>query len=366
TQQCAPEPLNYDSVTGRLTTPRTDLTCDVRSAKPAIALFVEFPTGRELWTAVPDLLDSPALARHFVAEIDNDGLTQLRFGDGEYGREVAGARRFEVVYRIGNGTAGNVGAESIAHVALPGPANWLESLRNPLAAAGGTAPETIEEVRRLAPQAFRAEQFRAVTEDDYARAAERLHEVSSAVAAFRWTGSWYTVFVGIDPVDPADLVQTSEGRTVLSETLEATVRAFLERYRMVGYDLEIRSPEFVALELELELCVSRDHFRAEVAQAVRLALSNRVLPDGTKGFFHPDHFTFGQDVYVSTLYAAVERVEGVDSVSIVTFRRNGQRDNGELTKGILPVGPWEIARLDNDPNFAENGVLRITTLGGKG
>jgi hypothetical protein len=29
------------------------------------------------------------------------------------------------------------------------------------------------------------------------------------------------------------------------------------------------------------------------------------------------------------------------------------------------MGSWEIARLDNDPNFLENGVLRITTGGGK-
>jgi hypothetical protein len=28
------------------------------------------------------------------------------------------------------------------------------------------------------------------------------------------------------------------------------------------------------------------------------------------------------------------------------------------------MGDWEIPRLDNDPNFAENGVLTITARGG--
>lgn len=366
TQQCEPDHVDYDSATGRLLTPRTDLSCNVRAARPAIALIATFSTGLELWTPVPDLLDSPPFAQHFVAEVDNDGRAQLRFGDGEYGREVAGATKFEAVYRVGNGVAGNIGAGALAHVALPGPVNWLEAIRNPLAAIAGTRAETIEEVRRIAPQAFRAEQFRAVTEEDYAKAAEALPEISGAVASFRWTGSWYTVFVGVDPADSADLIQVGQGKTRLSPQLETRVRGFLNRYRLAGYDLEIRPPHFVPLEIDLELCVAADHFRADVAQAVKLALSNRVLPGGTRGFFHPDNFTFGQAVYVSTLYAAIERVEGVDSVTVTKFRRNGQRDNGELLRGVIPIGPWEIALLDNDPNFMENGVLRITTLGGKG
>jgi hypothetical protein len=47
-----------------------------------------------------------------------------------------------------------------------------------------------------------------------------------------------------------------------------------------------------------------------------------------------------------------------------TFRRFGQSDNGELESGVLPIGPWEIARLENDPSFMEHGVLRISARGG--
>jgi len=365
TMQREPDSVDYEPLTGRIQTPRTDLTGDARQARPAAALLVGFPTGRELWTPVPDLLDSPPFAQDFVAEVDDDGRALVRFGDGEYGRGVAGATAFEAVYRTGNGTAGNIGAESIAHVLVPGPAAWIDAVRNPLPAKGGVAAESIEEVRRYAPQAFRAEQFRAVTEADYVAAARKLPEVAGAVATFRWTGSWYTVFVGVDPRDPADLIRQSQGLIQLSPRLERRVRAFLTRFRLAGYDLEIRPPRFVPLEIELELCVSPDHFRGDVGRAVAAALSNRVLPAGGHGFFHPDEFTFGQPVYLSRLYAAVERVEGVDSVVVRTFRRYGQRDQGELQTGVLPIGPGEIAQLDNDPNFMENGVLRIVTLGGK-
>jgi hypothetical protein len=369
------EPFRLPLVAGPLTVqcgaledpprPRLDLGCDVRQAQPAITATAVFPTGSQPWTSVPDLLDSTPFSRHFVAEIENDGGPLLRFGDGEYGREVAGATRIDVRLRVGNGRAGNVGAEALAHVALPGPAGWIDGIRNPLPAVGGVDPETIEEVRRRAPQAFRAEQFRAVTEADYAAAARKLPEVAGAVATFRWTGSWYTVFVGVDPRDPDDLERRSKGLIQLKPALVSRVRAFLTRVRLAGYDLEIRPPQFVPLEIDIEVCVSPDHSRGDVVKAVADAFSNRLLPDGQRGFFHPDHFTFGQPVYLSRIYAAVERVQGVDSAAVKRFRRFGQRDNGELDRGVLPIGPWEIALLDNDPSFMENGVLRVSALGGK-
>jgi predicted phage baseplate assembly protein len=227
-------------------------------------------------------------------------------------------------------------------------------------------PETIEEVRQLAPTAFRAEQYRAVTEADWAAAARRLPAVRGAVASFRWTGSWHTVFVALAPSDPADVIDLPGGMTRLAPGFERAVRAFLARYRIAGYDVELRPPRFVALEVDLEVCAAPGHFRADVARAVRDALSARVLPDGSRGFFHPLAWSFGQPVHASRIYAAVERVEGVESAMLRRLRRFGQEDAGELDRGVLAVGPWEIARLDGDPSFTEHGVLRVEVRGGKG
>jgi hypothetical protein len=365
TMQCRPEEPVYDDVTGRLATPRAELDCDVREAGPAVALRVDLEAGSDLWTPVPDLLASPPFAREFVAESDDDGRAVLRFGDGEYGREVAGAIGFRPVYRVGNGRAGNVGAESFAHVVLPGAASWVAAVRNPLPARGGVDPETIEEVRQRAPRVFRAEQLRAVTADDYVAAALRLPELQGAVATLRWTGSRQSAIVAVDPADPDGLENQPDGRTRLAPALEQRVRSHLARFRLTGHDLELRSPRFVALELELELCVAPGHFRADVVRAVREALSNRVLGDGGRGFFHPDNLRFGEPVFISRVYAAVERVEGVDSALVTRFRRLGEPDYGELDAGAIAVGSDEIARLDNDPNFPDHGVLHVTAGGGK-
>jgi len=369
TMQCQPDKVKYDLTTARIDTSRTDLTCAVRKTKPAIALLIDFPgSQQQLWEPVPDLLGSPESEPHFTVEVDNDGHPTVRFGDDEYGKRPVGATAFTAVYRVGNGRAGNVGAEALAHAVQPaGPSVWpeIQRIRNPLAAQDGTDAETIEAVRQFAPAEFRAEQFRAVVEADYTAAAKKLPEVAGAVASFRWTGSWYTVFVGIDPADPDDLITELGGRTRLAPGLASRARNFLTGYKLAGYDLEIRSAEYVPLELAFELCVEPDHFRGDVVEAVRQALSNRVNADGSQGFFHPDNFTFAQNVYLSQIYAAIEAVQGVLSAFVTIFRRFGKTDNGELASGILPIGPWEIARLDTDPAFQENGVLRITAGGGK-
>jgi hypothetical protein len=369
TMECQPDSVSYDPAAAALLTPRRDLTCGVRAAKPAIALLIDFPTDPgQLWEPVPDLLDSSEFSRHFTVEVDDEGRPTVRFGDDEYGQRPVGATAFTAVYRIGNGRAGDVGAEALAHAVQPAVAPlWpaIRTVRNPLPARDGTDAETIEEVRQLAPAEFRAEQFRAVVEADYTAAARKLPEVVGAVASFRWTGSWHTVFVGVDPRDPDDLITLPGGRTRLAPGLERRVRAFLTRYKLAGYDLEIRSAEYVPLDIEFELCVEPEYFRGDVVEAVREALSHRVNRDGRRGFFHPDNFTFGQPVYLSAIYAAIEAVQGVQSAFLTVFRRFGKTDNGELASGVLPIGAWEIARLDNDPNFMENGVLHITAGGGK-
>ncbi|HZR27431.1 MAG TPA: hypothetical protein VFA71_01520 [Terriglobales bacterium] len=365
TMQEEPAQVNYDPATLRLLTARKDLTGNARTAKPAVALSIDFPTGSELWVPVNDLLESSTFDQHFVVEVNNNNQALLRFGDDEYGRSIFGALKFHAVYRIGNGTIGNVGSEGLAHLALNPVVNVVTTVRNPLAAGGGVEPETIEQVRQWAPQAFRVEKFRAVTEADYADIARKLPQVQSAVASFRWTGSWYTVFVGIQPSSTTDLVLKPNGVMLLTDTLRETVFEFLTSYRMTGYDLEIRAPEFLPLEIDLSICTAPGYFRGDVEQGVLMALSSRILPDGSRGFFYPGNWVFGQSLYLSQLYAAVEAVQGVDSLEVTVFSQFGRPDNGELAKGVIAAGPWQIIQLDNDPNFMEHGVLKLTMLGGK-
>ena len=304
------------------------------------------------WHPVPNLLESQSLQHHFVVETENDGRASVRFGSRGFGREPPDDSFIETTYRVGVGRAGNIGAEALAHVIDPGNVTgWAEvaTVRNPMPASGGVDPESSERVKQLAPAAFRAVQHRAVTAEDYARVAERHPDVSRAVASFRWTGSWHTVYVAIDPKAQADL----------SEDLERRVGNWIYAHTQAGYDLEIEPPTFVPLEIEITICVAPEHFRADVEQAVTATLNART------GFFRPDNFTFGQPLYLSVLYAALERIEGVDSSVVTVFKRYAKVAADELETGVLGVERTEVVRLDNDPNFPERGLLRLKMVGGK-
>jgi hypothetical protein len=57
-------------------------------------------------------------------------------------------------------------------------------------------------------------------------------------------------------------------------------------------------------------------------------------------------------------------VPGVDWVQPIRFQRWDQEPHGELEAGRITLARLEIARLDNDPNAAENGRLEFVMQGG--
>ncbi|MFL6211752.1 MAG: putative baseplate assembly protein [Pyrinomonadaceae bacterium] len=325
-----------------------------------------------LWLPQRDLLSSTDRQRHFVVEVDNEGRAHLRFGDGELGRAPEPGRPLAATYRVGNGLGGNVGAEAISHIVsrrrgLPPPE--LLSARNPLPAQGGIDPEPTQDVKMFAPGAARKELRRAITPEDYAGFAERGRPdvVQRAAAQLRWAGSWYEMQTAVDPL----------GTTELSAELLAEIKGSLYPYRRIGHDLTTRAARFVPLDIALEVCVSPHYLRGHVKAALQDLFSNRVLPNGQLGLFHPDNWSFGQSVYLSHLVAAAQAVEGVESVWVTRMQRlleAAQREirrgapaaePEEIRQGVLPIGPYEVARLDSDPSFPEHGRLVLDVRGGR-
>jgi len=330
------------------------LARDPHEALPQITrLRGQLDTVVDDWTVRRDLLASDADAADFVVETENDGTALLRFGDDVHGQRPNERTAFTATYRVGNGTAGNVGAGAIAHI-VSNVAGVFTAVTNPLPAAGGIEPENIEVARRDAPEAFRTQE-RAVTAADYATVAERRADVQRAAATFRWTGSWHTVFVTADRF----------GGTAVDAPFEARLRSHLERFRMAGYDLEVDAPRYVALDITLHICVLPGYFRSEVLRAVRAELGSGVLPDGRLAVFHPDNFSFGEAVYVSRIVAAAQAVEGVEAVWTQKFQRMAASDAASLDNGVIPIGRLEIAQLANDPNFRERGRLVLEAGGGQ-
>jgi hypothetical protein len=324
---------------------------DANKATPVITLTSILDADQKTWTAEQDLLADGPADTHFVVEIESDATARLRFGDNVNGLRPDPDTRFTAAYRIGNGVAGNVGAETLIHCDN---AN-ISQCANPLPALGGVDPETADQIRRRAPQAFLTQE-RAITMPDYVRVAEMNAQVDNAVATLRWTGSWYTVFITAEP----------KGAGNLTTTLRKGLKTNINRYRLAGQDLELESPQYVSLQIGLTVCVDPAYFRSDVAKALSEVLGSRILSDGTKGLFYPDNFTFGQTVYLSPVYATARKIAGVQSVAATVFQPQAAPPTSTfLSNGEIPLGPFQIARLDNDPSLPDHGQLTLSMQGGK-
>jgi hypothetical protein len=339
----------YDGTLARTQPAALAMLQEPRAARPAVTLYE--PGTRATWRPQPDLLHSDRLTRAFVVDMEG-GRATLRFGDGVRGKQPLVGLSLQASYRIGNGSRGNVGRETIVHIVTDD--RRIIQVRNPLAAQGGTEPEPIEQVRMYAPWAFHTQE-RGVTAADYQTMAMRHPDVQQAAATLRWTGSWYTAFLAVrrrggQPVDAA---------------FKAEMLTFMERFRLAGYDLEIGAPRFVPLDIRLTVHVAANHFQSTVRQALREVFSNVDLPHGRRGFFHPEHLAFGQSVYLSQIVVEAVRVPGVDWVEVERFQRWGCPDRGERQAGELTIGPLEIARIENDPAVPEHGIIVFSMAGGR-
>jgi len=307
------------------------------------------------WLPLPDLLEKDGEYCGFVPEIEADSTAHLRFGDGTYGASPAPGLTFSATYRIGNGASGNVGHDTLAHILFSGPG--ITSVRNPLAAAGGADPESMEHIRQVAPFSFQS-QLRCVTANDYGDMAAVMPGVAEAKGTMRWTGSWYTAFASIEP----DRTQSAE----LGVTLQQSVKAGLNKLRMLGTDLVVEPARLVGIRIGLNICVAPSYFQGDVYAAIWKVLVVGDPCTGTLGLLNSANFQFGETVYASPIIAAAQHVTGVVSVALSTFERMDAPAPAWLAPPTqLTMGRLEIPRCDNDANHADRGQLVLTMDGGK-
>ncbi len=318
-------------------------------AVPQIAVYDD---QGEQWVVLEDLLSSNDSQRVCVLEIEYTGAAFLRFGDDQYGMAPEPGMDFQVRYRVGNGTAGNIGRDSLAHILTN--VSGVAAVRNPLAAAGGVDPETMDHIRQAAPFAFLT-QLRAVTEDDYGVMAQQDPAIREARGTLRWTGSWYTAFVSVDAAAPSGS----------SAALLTATQKRLNMFRMMGVDLATEAAEIVALRIEMSICVDPDFFQADVETALMQLFTTGNLCTGQPGILNPENFTFGQTIYTSPFIAAAQGVQGVTSATLTVFQRMDDPSIDGVAQGYLTIGRTEIARCDNDPNRLDHGILVLHMDGGK-
>ncbi|HEX2740566.1 MAG TPA: hypothetical protein VHM69_08975, partial [Rubrobacter sp.] len=175
-----------------------------------------------------------------------------------------------------------------------------------------------------------------------------------------WTGDIVAALDRSLGMLPGHMTDAPEGDLLLQE-----IEEYLRPSRRIGHDLLVTQAQYVPLDIMLEVCVLPSFLRGHVKAALLDHFSNRTLPDGRRGFFHPDNLSFGDGIFLSRLIATAQAVPGVESVVVTRLQRLFETPNREIEAGVLSLSPFEIARLDNDPSSPENGQFRLEMRGGR-
>jgi hypothetical protein len=282
----------------------------------------------------------------------NSGWT-IRFGCGDFGQAPDYGAILKARYATDPGIVANVASESLGLTPPPGAvvppavAALVQSATNPLPFGNARAEENAATTRLLAPEAYRAEPRRAVRPEDYSAIIERQRFVQRASSTTRWTGSWSTDFVAVDP----------RASIELSPAQATTVAREIDCVRLAARDARRVDADYLDIDIELLVCVAADAYAGDVVEALTEAIA-------APGFFSPDNFTFGTPLIRSSLEAAAQAVPGVRFVDAINIRVQGQGDWGPFTEPELKAAPGQIIRLQNDPDRAALGILRIKPHGG--
>lgn len=312
----------------------------------------EFTLEEGMWRKVVTYQTPTAGDIEFQDYAGDEGWT-IRFGDGAFGRPPEDGTVLEAVYFSAPGSAANLSPTSVIHLNAPANAapgllfDYAEAVTNPLQITSGSDEEAAENIRINAPEAYRALPLRAVRPEDFSDILERIDWVQRANATVRWTGSWASYFIAADPT----------GGFALSNTQLQQLDAEIDCIRQATRDARAAEPDYVDIDLQVEICASIDSYPGEVAERVTRALA-------TPGYFNPDNFTFGQSLSRSGLEAAIQCVPGVKGVEKIRLRERTKRDWHDFAESELMVEPWQIVRLQNDPRFPGRGSLSITAHGG--
>jgi uncharacterized phage protein gp47/JayE len=287
----------------------------------SITVTVTDPNGSTRWHEVPSLATATPVERCFATQRAADGRVTLLFGDGVNGAIPPRSGALSTVevlatYRVGGGPSGNVPPGTT----FTSPVSALRQVVAPAGGTGGAAPESVESARDLAPRLFRAQE-RAVTSDDYVELALRTPGVGKARAV---SLNWNDVLLYVAP----------SGRVEQpSELLRRDLLAAFEQSRMVTSALRVLGPEPVDIYFRATVRAQPYFLRDDTRAAVTAAAADLLAFD---------RVDFGEQLYLSRLYDALQSLPQVASLTVTQFSRTP--DGGVDADGVIDLEPFELAR----------------------
>lgn len=243
---------------------------------------------------VENLNNSSAEDPHYTVRMREDATLDIMFGDGKYGRRLpSGSNNLNAVYRTGTGLAGNVAAYSLEKAVKPH--HLIDSVLQPILAAGGNDMESAESMRAHAPASVLT-LARAVSVSDFAHLAEANSSVWQARARREQPGMARndSVSVAIVPAGGGNL-----------GSLASSLQQMLLNHCMPNVNVNILRYQAVLISVNVIVNVKADEFDLDTVEAAVIA---QLYSD-----FSLQKATLGKVFYRSQLLQSVESVPGVEN-----------------------------------------------------
>ncbi|MFJ4870043.1 putative baseplate assembly protein [Streptomyces sp. NPDC088757] len=301
------------------------------------------------WTAVRDFASSRPGDRHFTLDATTGEIAfgpSVRQPDGTLRQFGAvppkGAAIRALRYGTGGGRAGNVARSTISVLRSSIP--YIARVENREAARGGVDGETVEEAKARAPVTLRAQE-RAVTARDYEelarRAAPEAARIACLAADAAGAGENAVRVLVVPQAVPDRGGRLRFEQLVPGEELLSRVTGFLDERRPLGTRLAVGPPFYQGVTVVATLHA----FRAADAERVRAGALDVLYAylDPLTGGAHGEGWAFGRPLRAGEVFAALQRVPGVELVDEVllhpadplTGRRGDTTDRIELEPSAL-------------------------------
>jgi len=293
---------------------------------------------------VENLIDSDGSAAVYTSFVDSDGNTYVAFGDNIGGRIPPKGSIVSTTYRVVNGAAGNVAANSINYITSTytkpdgSDASGL-TVTNASAAAGGTDPESTTSVRINTPRSMRAIN-RAVTAEDYAGLASQVVGVgkTSADASVYSNIILYMSLAGSSGLDGAGSPLS------IWDTYQTDVENYLANKVAPGASVTVLPPTMVPVDIEVTIQVNGTYSQS----TVKTATENSI-----KDLLAYDNVSFGQMVSQQDLALAIGLTNGVLYSSIQNLYVHGS----PAGIGDIQCAIGEIPYLNTITVHANGGIV---------
>lgn len=295
------------------------------SRNPLVAGTTQVVANGVSYTQVSYLIDSGYNDPSYSISTNTDGVSFITFGDNISGR-IPPVGAIYVTYRIGGGTPGNVGPNTLVYLLTNVVAGL--TVNNQVSATGGANPESTDSIRFNTPFALSALN-RAVSLSDYAALSVQVPSISKAIA----DGSVYnSILVYVAPYGDLSLgtpgVDSSGVANTVFTNSSTDLISFLTDKAPATTTVTVLQPYYVPINISLTLHVSPQYKQVNVSNEV-YAILNTILSF--------DNVTFAENFPLQYVLSAISTISGVSYADITLLTRADASFTGSIAAGSATI-----------------------------